>query len=226
MQKRYIKLLILVMTTFMFSCHKTSTINTIDSKTNKVHNIKSRRNNTGTASRSQQIIIQGKGAASVLVGDTAEDVVEVLGKPTEQYNYDGSYTECIFSDMHWIDYEFGGDGIFAFLNEGKVYHLSFSSSKYSTEEGISLESFAEDIVKKYKDYQNLQKYVLLNSGGKVNGGEDLIYWVEQDKGIAFELYYDKKSGKRRVWSIDVFDPQIIYQPKGCVSPPQSLKKIE
>jgi hypothetical protein len=74
-------------------------------------------------------------------------------------------------------------------------------------------------------YRNLETYVLLGSGSKVNGGRDLVYWVDGQNGIAFEFYYNSKARKRRVSKIIVFEPHSDFQPEGCLSPPQQLRKL-
>ena len=57
-------------------------------------------------------------------------------------------------------------------------------------------------------------------------GRDLIYWVDKNAGIAFELYCNERKKQRLVRSIDVFEKGADYQPEGCVSPPQLWRELK
>lgn len=170
-------------------------------------------------------IIAGKGIDKIQLGNTREQAIKSLGKPNEEYkyNYEPLNNPCNRSEMHWLQLEIDGNGFFAYLRDGVVFHIDVSSTRYTTPEGISVYTPIDEVLRKY---DSLQGFELMGSAGEINGGKNLWYLVEQNQGIAFEMYYDKKEKKRKVWTISVFDPNTNFKPDGCVSPPQTLVEIE
>jgi len=171
-------------------------------------------------------IIHGVGGAKLRIGDTRSRTLETLGDPSEEYDLGGQ--RCDYVEMHWIDIKHGGDGIYAFFREGKVNQLRFSSSLYRTPEGIGLYSSpveVRNVYKKRKRLHELQEYILENSAQQYNGSEDLIFWVDQNQGIAFEFYFDRNQRKRLLWSIEIFEPNTPFLPDTCVLYPKKFTKI-
>lgn len=167
-------------------------------------------------------IISGKGIDKIQLGNSREQVIQALGKPSEEYQY-GVISSCNHSEMHWLQLGVDGDGFFAYLKDGIVFQIDISLSRYATPEGITLDTPIDKVLEKY---DSLQGFELMGSAGEINGGKNLRYLVEQTQGIAFEMYYNRKAKKRKVWNIIVFEPNTNFEPDGCVSPPQSLVKIE
>ena len=67
-------------------------------------------------------------------------------------------------------------------------------------------------------------YALIGSGSDLVGGRDLIYWVDEKAGVAFEFYWNRRKKYRLVGGIDVFVPGTDYRPDGCISPPQQWRE--
>src|SRR2546425_12355076 len=65
----------------------------------------------------------------------------------------------------------------------------------------------------------------ISCGGEEVGGRDLIYWVSQEKGIAFELYYNRKVGHRLIYKVIVFEAGSQFFPEGCIVPPQEWHEL-
>ena len=125
--------------------------------------------------------------------------------------------------MHWYDFEQSSNGIFAYLKDGRIFQIEAGTLRYATADGITADGSPQDV---RTHHPQLQAYALLHSGAKVNGGRDLIYWVDRQKGIAFEFYYDRRVDGRRVASIIVFTPGTEFLPKGCVAPPREWRELE
>jgi hypothetical protein len=170
-------------------------------------------------------IIPGKGIDKIQLGNSREQAVQSLGKPSEEYQYDYEplNNPCNRKEMHWLQLGITGNGFFAYLRDGVVFQIDVSSNHYATPEGISVYTPIDEVLSKY---DSLQGFELMGSAGEINGGKNLWYLVEQSQGIAFEMYYDKKEKKRKVWTISVFEPNTNFEPDGCVSPPQKLMQIE
>jgi hypothetical protein len=175
------------------------------------------------------LIIPGHSVGLLVLGDTRERALELFPKKP---NYDEEYTyeePCPRTEIHWLDIDTRNeaekvfDGVFIYLKEGRVVQIEAATPRYRTVEKITLDSFADDV---RRHYPQLEAYVLTDSGAKVVGGRDLIYWVDSPNGIAFELYYDRNTGKRRVRKTIVFAPAGDFQPEGCESSPQELRKLK
>lgn len=160
-------------------------------------------------------ITPGRGTEDIQLGMSREDILQVLGKPNEAYSYDSDSIpgRCEYSDMHWLEERFEGNGIFAYLKNEKIYEISFSGKQYITKGSIKLFSSLDEVK---RSYPQAQQYVLTPSAAPVNNNRDLIYVVSVEDGVAFELAYNPKDKKRNVWSIYVFSPNSDFAPGGCV----------
>ena len=167
-----------------------------------------------------RLIIAGSNVGMLKLGYTREALLNILGNEREEYNHTDP---CKYTEMHWYDVKADRNGIFVYLRNGRVYQIESDTPRFRTAEGITSDARPEDV---RTHFPQLQAYVLVNSGSDVVGGRDLIYWVDQQSGIAFEFYYNRKERKRRVSKIIVFDPRSDFQQSGCVSPPQTLLKLE
>lgn len=174
-----------------------------------------------------RLIKPGVSVGALRLGDTRERALEMFPKKPnydEEYNYDGRFTPCVYTEIHWLDFDhLDRWGIFIYLKEGRIYQIKADTPRYATVEGITSDSSPEDV---RSHYPKLQAYVLLHSGAKVNGGRDLIYWVDRQQGITFEFYYDGRVDARRVASINIFEPGTEFLPNGCISPPREWHRLE
>jgi hypothetical protein len=127
------------------------------------------------------------------------------------------------SEIHWLDFEKQIDGVFVYLKADRAVQIESATPRFHTREGITIYS-SPQLLRKH--FPEMRAFVLVNSGGTVNGGKDLIYWVDQKRGIAFELYYDRRVRNRRVWKTIVFNPGTEFQPEGCVVEPQTWHELE
>ena len=167
------------------------------------------------------LIRPGCSVGSLHLGDRRERMLEVLGKKPqdEEYTYGAP---CSLTEFHWLDPKMRSNGLFIYLKEDRVFQIASTMPRYRTVEGITVGSPSEDV---RRHYPQLRAYVLLGSGMKVVGGRDLIYWVDRQRGIAFEFYYDRKGSMRRVSRVIVFEPSSDFKPEGCISPPQEWREL-
>lgn len=169
------------------------------------------------------VIVPGKSVGPLQLGDTRERAVELLGEPTEEYTYDeNSLGPCKFTEMSWTDLDLDRRGITLYLKNGHIYQIESFTTRFATASGITNDISPQKV---RQLYSSLKSYVLLNSGSKVDGGKDLIYWVEDSEGIAFGLYNYPKINKRKTGSIILFERGVKFVPRGCVSPPQEWREL-
>jgi hypothetical protein len=186
---------------------------------------------TSTQSQTNNSLIDsGKSIGLLSLGMSRAEVESVfpLKKDSGEGNtYDeNTYSECgTFTEINWVN--FSGDraewgNVFIYLRGGKVFQIESALPRYRTIEGIGSGSLP-DLVRKH--YNNLEAHALHASGGQMFDFHDFIYWVSRDKGIAFELAYNRKERRRFVYKVIVFEPNTGFVPEGCIFPPQEWIKI-
>lgn len=164
------------------------------------------------------LILEGQSIGSLKLADSRERAVKLFPlKPNldEEHTYPfcGPRTE-----LHWIDAKYPETwGVFIFLRDNRVFQIESGTSRFQTRQGITFNS-PPSVIRKY--FSSIKTYQLRYSAANISGGRDLIYWVDQSKGIAFELYFNRTEDERRVNRISVFKPGTEFFPEGCIVPPQ------
>jgi hypothetical protein len=170
-------------------------------------------------------IVAGRSVGDLKLGDSQSRVSEIFRlKPNidqETFLISGP-TSCHRKEIHWLDMEKKSgkfvvhNGVWIYLKEDRVVQVESMTPRFRTPEGITEHSGAEQIRHSYRD---LQTFTLTNSGSKINGYRDLVYWVDKRKGIAFEFQ------GRFVSKIAIFAADTQFQPEGCVDEPQTWKEL-
>jgi hypothetical protein len=176
-------------------------------------------------------IIAGLSVGDLRLGDSRDRISEIFrfkqGIDQETFLIAGP-TSCHRKEIHWLDMEERNgklvvhNGVWIYAKEDRVAQIESMTPRFRTPEGITEQSRPEQVRHSYK---NLQAFGLVNSGSKINGYRDLVYWVAKEKGIAFEFYYDNVRHRRLVSKIAIFAPDTQFQPEGCVDEPQSWKEL-
>jgi hypothetical protein len=167
-------------------------------------------------------IIAGQAVGPVQIGENYDVVIETLTQfpvitQRVSYPYCGN-----FQMIEWYDKDLTQTGMFIYLKAGKVYQIESETKRFRTPEKITEGSFPEDV---RRNYPGMEAYELRKSAGNLTGWKNLIFWVDQKRGIAFSFYYDTARQRPLVYRVIVFTPGLDFQPSGCVTPPQELKKL-
>jgi hypothetical protein len=154
----------------------------------------------------------------ILVGLTATRESLQTGRPPATLkDYTDSYPDCKpRTEITWPELD-GGGNVSAFLRNDSVFQIESSTRRYSTIEGITVNSSSTEVKRHYK---GLEAYVLDPSGGKESDFHDLNYWISRKDGMAFELAYSPTKRRRFVSRVIVFDPDTEFFPEGCIPPSQ------
>jgi hypothetical protein len=169
------------------------------------------------ARRTPSYLIQpGQRVGALRIGDTRQQAIARLGSPSEEY----SYSSCSRSEMHWVNPS--PSGIFAYLRDGRVFQIEVGSTRFRTSAGLGSGSSPRALRRAHKA---MDAYWLVHSGGDIVGGRDLIYWVDRQTGIAFELAWDPNTNRRSVLRTCVFAPGATFAPQGCVVPPHEWRSL-
>jgi hypothetical protein len=168
-------------------------------------------------------IVAGQRVGDLRLGDSRSRISEIFSlKPNIDQEISLISTSCPRTEIHWLDMEKKSgkfvvhNGVWIYLKEDLVVQVESMTPRFRTPEGITEHSNPEQV---RRSYRNLQAFTLTNSGSKINGYRDLVYWVDKRKGIAFEFH------GRFVSKIAIFAADTQFQPEGCVDEPQSWKEL-
>ena len=167
-------------------------------------------------------IVPGKSVAGSSLGASLESFQKAFPKK-DGTDEDLPTNGCGIEGYHWVDVDRGATGLYAYLKDGGVIQLSVKTPRFSLADGLKMDATKVAVE---RAYPRGNAYELLHSNSAVMGGKDLIYWVDEQAGVAFELYWNRKSSRRLVSGIDIFSPGAAYRPEGCISAPQSWKLLK
>jgi hypothetical protein len=172
------------------------------------------------------LILPGTSVAGVKLGDDASRFEAVFPKRPESddHSLSGAVGEqCSTEIYYWSDLALDTSVVTAYLKNGEISQLSAQGPMFSLPNGLKTGATEEQVK---QAYPNGRMYVLLNSGGKVNGGRDLNYWVDKNAGVAFKLAWWQSKMQRSVSGIDIFPKGSAYRPDGCISLPQKWQQLK
>lgn len=191
-----------------------------------------------TGARSKQtsldpaLVIEGKSVGQISLGDSLEDVTTIL--PFRK-NYDEIHDKGIFKYSDGtVDIcakvlyrnSVGSEDDVAlsvyFDDDDRVIQIEGSSSRYHLQHLVNSGDKLLDVVTKYRD---AEIYVLRGSAVDSVGGKDLVYLVDEQKGLAFEFRYSKQTNERKLDVFIVFPQGHRFLPNTCVTAPQRFSKI-
>lgn len=170
-----------------------------------------------------RLIIPGRSVGHLRLGDDRARAIELFGRKDTEYDYDiptalncSARKELRFwelkdktSPFHF-DY---GNGAWVYLRNDKIDQIKIDSEKFKTAEGLTSGSTPKQV---RRFYPNIRTFVELNTRCNCTGGRDLIFWIDEQIGIAFEFHYWKDVKARRLSYIFVFQPGTRFLPEGCV----------
>lgn len=186
---------------------------------------------TGWSARAQTgpragLILPGQSVAGVKLGDDAAHFEKVFPKrPTsDDHSPSGAVGEgCPTEIYYWSDLALNTTVVTAYLNNGEISQISTQGPVFSLPNGLKTGATEEQV--KQADPKG-QGYVLSGSASRLNGGRNLVYWVDKRAGVAFKLTWWPSKKERTVSGIDIFPKGSDFRPEGCISPPQQWVKLK
>jgi hypothetical protein len=168
----------------------------------------------------KDLVLPGTSVAEVKLGSDPSTFQSAFSQQPGQVNSSqtGTFGEgCPDRIYYWSDLAPNTSVATAYLKNGAISQLSVQGPVFSLPDDLKTGATEEQV---RRAYRKGQMYVLLYSGSKVNGGRDLLYWVDKEAGVAFKLAWWQSKKLRLASGIDIFPKGSDYQPEGCVSPPQ------
>lgn len=172
------------------------------------------------------LILPGQSVAGVKLGDDAAHFEQVFPKrsTSDDHSASGAVGQgCPTEIYYWSDLALDTSVVTAYLNNGEISLISSQGPVFSLSNGLKTGATEEQVKQAYPKGQG---YVLSGSASRLNGGRNLVYWVDDGAGVAFKLAWWPSKKERAVSGIDVFPKGSDFRPEGCISPPQQWEKLK
>ena len=150
----------------------------------------------------------GLGIRRLQIGDDFNSAVAVLGKPYFDQTY--QFAGCSERMVQWQIKASGNDSQnlkAVFSPVGEIVQIQAEGRGLETPEGIENEISLLDFKSKYKNTSAIELYAdtALKSNSKYVEGYS-AYFVDKERGIAFEFYKNRKDKTWKIGSTFVFKP--------------------
>jgi hypothetical protein len=169
----------------------------------------------------RQVIRAGRGSEDIYLGISKIELLQILGPPQNKFSWESSCFSLI-TELQWFKADSKGNvegaGVYVYLKNDIVYAINFSSPRFITSENLTYQSLFKGLLKLNPD---INVYRLTRSSSNATNGEDMRYAVDENKGIAYQLDYNKR-GNRTIGGIYVFEPFTKFPARGCVGSEQEL----
>ncbi len=170
------------------------------------------------------LIVPGQSVGRLFLGDSRDRAIELFGRVDTEYDYDSdTKLKCNrnikelrfweFKDKSSPFYDKYGNGAWVILRDDKIFQIKVQSDKIKTKDYITVMS-DPNLVKRL--YPHSEAYVKINSQCDCTGGDNLLYWIDTENGIAFEFHYNQRLKKKYLAYVFVFEPNTTFYPDGCV----------
>jgi len=183
---------------------------------------------------SRSLIVPGRSAGPVQLGDTREQALgafgEVFGQKYLEEETLSSSSPCFpqqccdgVTMLRWLDFDQKQNGVSVYVSKGRVIQIKVSTTRYSTSAGIKHNSRPEEI---RQHYPQVQAYMRLGYHSEAEGGRDIVYWDDRNSGIAFEFWYDRDAKKRYLEAVIVYPPNARLIPETCDASPSDWRQLK
>ncbi|MDP9162358.1 MAG: hypothetical protein M3O09_19290 [Acidobacteriota bacterium] len=147
-----------------------------------------------------RLIVPGLRIGRLKLGETRIQALKLF-PPTPGQN-EGWKGDC-GATFNWIDgsNEVGKGNVFIRLRSDKVFQIESATTRFRTSQGVTTYDSPDKVRRAYK---NLKAYVLLGPTVSALGDRPPIFWVDNKRGIAFEIAYYPAEDRRYVYKVIVF----------------------
>ena len=172
------------------------------------------------------LILPGMSVAGVELGSSPSSFQTVFsqhpGLAGGQVGRSGG-APCPDAVYYWSDLARDPSVVTAYVEDSGISQLSVVGPRFSLPNGLKTGATEEQVK---RAYPKGQEYVLLGSASKLNGGRNLLYWIDRGAGVAFKLAWWQSKKLRSVSGIDIFPKGSNYRPDGCISLPQQWQELK
>jgi len=166
----------------------------------------------GTRELPRALIVAGKRVGSLRLGDSHEKA-QSLFPPKKDVDQEWDDSDGCGTVINWVDFE-GRGNVFLHIKDNVVFQIDSATRRFETGSGITRGATPEQVREHYK---GLRAFKLSNGKDEAQGERPLVYWMDENKGIAFAFSYYPRT---RSWPLNHV---IVFKPSANVCPnPEAL----
>ncbi len=170
------------------------------------------------------LILPGKGVGHLQLGDPESKFFELFpGGPNQ--NFRPTYNPDCGTQLHWVDLDESHPlslGVIVLSHDGTITQIEAGTPKFRTQDGITWNSSPKDVK---KHYAGLKAYEAIGTTSEAVGGRNLIFWMEEKKGLGFVFAYSHKTRDWGIYKIVVFSPSGLFCPEADVRTPETWREL-
>ena len=155
------------------------------------------------------LIVPGVGIGKLKLGDTQERTFKLFPPKAD---VDQEWKDKCGNMFNWMDSSNPHKGnLFILFRNGRVVQIGSATTRYHTVDALTAYD-SPDKVQRY--FKGLRAYALLRPSSAAFGNRPLVFWIDRNKGVAFELAYFPEERRRYLYEIIVFAPGGDFCPEG------------
>jgi hypothetical protein len=170
--------------------------------------------------RRDDLIVPGHRIGGIELGIERNALVRQLGfKP----NFDQEWTlpgnGCEEHGMMWHFPADAAQSVEFGFEAGRLTWVSTRTRVFHTKSGTRV---GTDLALLRRRCKRCRAFALLHFNSQVTGNVDLIYWIDNETGIAYQLAFEP----RVLDEIIVFRPGSGFRPQSCIQPPRPFVELD
>ena len=168
------------------------------------------------------LILPGKSVGSIYLGDP-EWKFYLLFPPNMDFR--PTYNPDCGTQLHWVDLDESRPlslGVIVLSHEGTITQIEAGTPRFRTQDGITWGSSPMDVK---KHYPGLKAYEAIGTTSEAVGGRNLIFWMDEKKGLGFVFAYSRTTRDWNVYKIVVFSPGGRFCPEANNPTPDTWKEL-
>jgi hypothetical protein len=170
------------------------------------------------------LILPGTNVGPLYIGDP-EWKFYLLFPNGPNKDFRPTYNVDCGTQLHWVDVDPSHPlslGVIVLSRVGTITQIEAGTPRFHTQDGITWASSPTNVK---EHYRGLKAYEAIGTTSEAVGGRNLIFWVDEKKGIGFVFAYSRKSSDWAIYKIVVFSPGGKFCPEGDVPTPNTWREL-
>lgn len=174
-----------------------------------------------TDARERFLIEPGLRVGPLKLGDTQERALELYPRKPD-IDQETLLPNCGIEYV-WADIDSTSPGTLIIrFKEGRVFQIESNTVKYQTRDRIKSGDTPEQV---HRHYRELQAYAYLGATSEAEANRHLIFWTDQEKGIAFAFAYSAVRQQRYLHKIIIYKPKSQFCPEGDMPDSRNWRRL-
>ena len=170
------------------------------------------------------LILPGKGVGPLHLGDAESKFFELFPDGPNG-DFRPTYNPDCGTVLHWVDLDESHPlslGVIVLSHKGTITQIEAGMPRFRTQDGITWDSSPSDVK---KHYPGLKAYEAIGTTSEAVGGRNLIFWMDEKKGLGFVFAYSRRTRDWGTYKIVVFSPNGMFCPEGDVRTPDTWREL-